>query len=90
MKKLEPIHPGIILKEEFLDPNGLTFNQLALEIGVTVGRIFQIVEGKRGISKDTAYRLGKYFKTGSEFWFNLMKAHYKEMIWPSKMSELGI
>lgn len=71
MKKLKPIHPGNILQEEFLKPLGINMSQLALAIQVPSGRITQIVQGKREITVDTAYRLGHFFKTGPEFWMNL-------------------
>ena len=69
------IHPGEILKEEFLDPMGLSQNRLALDIHVPAPRVNDIVRGKRAITADTAVRLGIYFGTGPEFWQNL-QSHY--------------
>ena len=65
------IHPGEILEEEFLKPMGISQTKLALDIHVPPPRINGIVKGNRGITADTALRLGKYFGTGAEFWLNL-------------------
>ena len=70
-KKLKPVHPGEILMEEFLKPMGLTQNRLAQELGVPPRRINEIVLGKRGITADTALRLGRYFRMSPEFWLGL-------------------
>lgn len=70
-KKLEPIHPGEILREEFLKPLDVSINRLARDINVPPGRISQIVNGKRNITADTALRLGKYFKVSPEMWLGL-------------------
>lgn len=69
------VHPGEILLEDFLKPLGLTVNALALALRVPSNRLYAIVEGVRGISPDTALRLGRYFGTGPEFWLNLQN-HY--------------
>lgn len=68
---LEPIHPGEILLEEFLQPMGISINRLARDIQVPPGRISTIVNGKRAISADTALRLSAYFGTSPELWLNL-------------------
>jgi len=60
-KRLDPIPPGEILREEFMRPLGITVTALARDIGVPANRISQIVNGKRALSADTALRLGKYF-----------------------------
>lgn len=70
-KKLPPIHPGEILKEEFLKPLGMSMNQLALALRVPNNRINQIVEGQREISADSAFRLARYFGTTPDFWLGL-------------------
>lgn len=69
--KLEPLHPGEILFEEFLKPLGLSQNRLALDIRVPARRINEIVLGKRRITSDTAMRLAKYFNMPPEFWLGL-------------------
>lgn len=69
-KKLPPIHPGELLREEFMVPLGLSMNQLALDLHVPVTRIAQIVHERRGVTPDTALRLGRYFNTSARFWLN--------------------
>jgi addiction module HigA family antidote len=68
---IEPIHPGEILMEDFIEGLGITQNKLAVSIGVPPRRINEIVHGKRGITADTAIRLARYFGTSEEFWMNL-------------------
>lgn len=74
-KKLKPIHPGEMLREEFMLPMGISSNALARAVGVTPARINEIVRERRGISADTALRLGRFFNTSHEFWMNL-QANY--------------
>ena len=85
-KKLDPIAPGEILAEEFMKPLGLSQNRLARDIDVPVGRISEIVRGKRAITADTALRLGKYFGVSPELWLNLQTDFdlrvAKLKIWP--------
>ena len=70
-KMLNPIHPGEILLEEFLNPLGLSQYRVAKEINVPARRINEIVHGKRSISADTALRLSRFFGTSERFWLNL-------------------
>jgi addiction module HigA family antidote len=70
-RKLKPVHPGEILREEFMRPLGLSMNKLALDLRVPVTRIAEIVHQRRAITTDTALRLGRYFKTTPVFWMNL-------------------
>ena len=72
-KKLNPVHPGEVLMEEFLKPMNLSQNRLALSIGVHPRRINEIVLEKRGITADTALRLARFFGTSAEFWLGLQK-----------------
>ena len=86
-KKLQPIPPGEILLEEFLKPMGISQNQLARDIDVTVSRVAGIVAGERTITADTALRLGSYFQMTPEFWMNL-QANYdlqvaRQTVWPT-------
>jgi len=74
-REIPPVHPGEILSEEFLKPLGLSMNQLALALRVPGNRINAIVAGQRGITADTALRLGRYFATSPQFWIN-MQARY--------------
>lgn len=73
MKKngMRPVPPGEILNEEFLKPLGLTGNALAKAIGVPPNRDTAILKDERGITGDTAIRLGTFFQTSAEFWMNL-------------------
>ena len=66
-----PMHPGEILREEFMAPKGLSANALAMALRVPATRISQIVNERRGITADTAYRLATYFGTSAELWMNL-------------------
>lgn len=70
-KKIEPIHPGEILYEEFLTPMNLSQNKLADALGISPRRINEIVHGKRRITADTALRLAHYFKMSPQFWLGL-------------------
>jgi addiction module HigA family antidote len=70
-KKLDPILPGEILWKEFMEPLGISQNKLARDIDVPVTRISDIIHGRRGITADSALRLGVYFSTTPEFWLNL-------------------
>jgi addiction module HigA family antidote len=74
-KKLPPIHPGEILREEFMRPLGLSSNALANAIGVTPARVNEIVRERRGISADTALRLARYFSTDAQSWMNLQQRY---------------
>jgi antitoxin HigA-1 len=73
--KIEPVHPGEILMEEFLKPMSISQYKLAKDISVAPRRINEIVHGQRAISADTALRLGKYFGLSPQFWLNL-QSHY--------------
>jgi len=71
MRKIKPVHPGEILREEFLVPLGLSMNKLALAIRVPATRIADLVHEKRAISSVTALRFARYFGTTPDFWMNL-------------------
>jgi len=75
MKKLAPIHAGEILTEEFLTPMAISQSRLARDINVPPRRINEICLGKRGITPDTALRLGRYFGVSAEFWMNLQQRY---------------
>jgi addiction module HigA family antidote len=68
-------HPGEILLEEFLKPLDMSGRQLAEAIGVPANRITELLRGRRGVTADTAIRLGRYFGTDPRFWLNLQIAH---------------
>lgn len=70
-QKLPPIHPGEVLRVEFLEPLHLSQYRLAKDISVSPRRINEIVQGKRAITPDTALRLSRYFGLSERFWLNL-------------------
>ena len=78
-KLLTPIHPGEILRAEFMEPLKLSMNRLALDLRVPVTRIAEIVHERRGITPDTALRLARYFNTSAAFWMNLQSAYDLEV-----------
>jgi addiction module HigA family antidote len=88
MATLSNIHPGEILQEEFMDPLGLSAYRLAKDIDVPQTRIAAIVHGRRGVTPDTAARLGRYFRTSAEFWLNLQAAYDLEELERDKRAEL--
>lgn len=80
MNKINKVHPGEILLEEFLKPMNISQYKLAKDIGVGGIRVNQIVNGKRSITPDTALRLGIYFGTSPEFWMNLQSRYDLECL----------
>jgi addiction module HigA family antidote len=76
---LPPIHPGEILRAEFMEPLRLSMNRLALDLRVPVTRVAEIVHERRGITPDTALRLARYFNTSAGFWLNLQSAYDLEV-----------
>ena len=79
-KILDPITPGEILREDFMEPMGLSINKLARDLVVPPNRISGIVNGKRAITADTALRLQCYFNIEAQFWLNLQSEHDLRMI----------
>jgi antitoxin HigA-1 len=75
VERLPIIHPGEILKLDFLDPMNITPYRLSIDIGVAQTRISEILNGKRGISADTAIRLSRYFGNSAQFWLNLQSGY---------------
>jgi addiction module HigA family antidote len=78
-KLLPPVHPGVILLEDFMKPLRLTVNKLAIDLHVPATRIGEIVHQRRRVSADTALRLARYFKTNPEFWLNLQTSYELEL-----------
>ncbi|MDO8626320.1 MAG: HigA family addiction module antitoxin [Candidatus Magasanikbacteria bacterium] len=78
-KKINPIHPGEILEEEFLKPLELSEYRLAKDISVPARRINEIVHGERAVTADTALRFGRFFGTSPEFWLNLQSRYELEV-----------
>ena len=84
-KLLDPIKPGEILLEDFMEPLSISINQLSRDLAVPPNRISEIVNGKRAITADTALRLQRYFKVEAQFWLNLQSEYNlritKRKIW---------
>jgi addiction module HigA family antidote len=78
-EKLPPIHPGEILREDFMKPLGISMNTLGLDLHVPVTRIAEIVHERRSITPDTALRLGRYFNTSARFWLNAQSSYDLEV-----------
>ena len=74
-RRLPPVHPGEILREDLMVPLGLSINGLARDLRVPVTRMSEIVNRRRSITADTALRLARYFSTTAEFWVNLQSAY---------------
>ena len=79
MKRHTPIHPGEVLREDFLLPLGLSDYRLAKDIGVPPRRINEIVKGKRALTADTAVRLARYFAWPAEIWLHLQAQHDRQL-----------
>ena len=84
-----PTHPGEILLEEFMKPLGISQNALARALGVTPGRIGDIVNERRGVTGDTALRLARYFNMTPDFWMNLQSHYDLEMARDSTGKEIA-
>lgn len=78
-KTLPPVHPGEILREEYMKPFNLSANALATALGVTAARVNEIANERRGITADTALRLAAYFGTDAQSWLNLQKNYELEV-----------
>ena len=79
MKRLNNIHPGEVLLEEFLKPLGISAYRLSKDLKVPQTRVSQIIKGKRKVTADTALRLSKYFGNSAQFWFGLQNDYDLEV-----------
>jgi addiction module HigA family antidote len=86
--KLVPVHPGEVLREEFMLTYGLSMNKLSLALRVPVTRIAEIVHERRGVTVDTALRLGVFFGTTAEFWLNLQRSYDLAMVEDVLLSQI--
>ena len=75
MRQLKNIHPGEVLKEEFLEPMGISVYRVSKETGLSQTRLSQVIKGKRRMSAETAVKLGKFFDMEPEFWMNLQSMY---------------
>ena len=78
--RLAPVHPGVVLLHDFMEPLGVTQHRLAITIGVPPRRINEIVHSKRGITADTALRLSRFFGTTPNFWTALQASYDTENV----------
>ena len=78
-RKLKPVHPGEILREEFMKPLGLSMNRMAMDLRVPVTRIAEIVAERRSVTADSALRFARYFKNSPTFWMNLQSRYELEV-----------
>ena len=78
-RKLKPVHPGEILREEFMAPLGLSMNKISMALRVPVTRIADIVNERRGVTADTALRFARYFGNSPVFWMNLQTRYDLEV-----------
>lgn len=78
-KKLKPVHPGEILREEFMKPLGLSMNRMAMDLRVPVTRIAEIVAERRSVTANSALRFARYFKNSPTFWMNLQSRYDLEV-----------
>jgi len=85
---MPPIHPGETLREDFMQPLGLSANRLAMELHVPVTRINDIVRCRRSITADTALRLSRYFGTSAQFWMNLQANYDLEVAQDARGSQI--
>lgn len=79
MPKLKPLHPGEVLREEFMAPRALSAGQLAKALGVPRTRIERVAAEQVELSADTALRLARYFNTSAEFWMALKSRYEREL-----------
>lgn len=87
-KYRDPVHPGVVLKSDLLEPLGMSINKLARELHVPANRLSQIIRGKRGISPDTSLRLARYFGFTPEYWLNMQAQHDLEVIRRQSMRQI--
>jgi len=81
-------HPGEAIREDYLKPLGISVNKLALELRVPATRMTEIVNGRRGITADTALRLARYFNTTAGFWLNLQSSYDLTKVAESVLAEI--
>lgn len=77
-RKIPPVHPGAVLRKDYLIPLEISVNKLALSLGVPATRMAEIVHGRRAITPDTALRLARFFDTTPRFWLNMQTEYELE------------
>lgn len=87
-RKIPPPHPGETIREDVLEPLGMSVNRLAKALGVTAARLNDIVRGRRGVTADTALRLSRYLGTSAEFWLGLQLEYDLRMAQAAKAKDI--
>jgi antitoxin HigA-1 len=87
-RTLSPIHPGEVLREDVLEPLGMSVNQLSKALAVDASRLNDIVRGRRGVTADTALRLARYLGTTPEFWLNLQQSYELRVARQARQKEI--
>jgi antitoxin HigA-1 len=87
-KMLQPIHPGETIKEDVIEPLGMSVNALAKALAIDAARLNDIIRGRRGISADTALRLARYLGTTAEFWLGLQLDYELRVARQAKLEEI--
>ena len=87
-KRIAPVHPGDVLREDFLKPLGMSVYQLARALAVDAARLNEITRGRRGITADTALRLGRYLGTSAEFWIGLQSLYDLRVAQQEKLARI--
>ena len=87
-KLLPPVHPGEILREDVLEPLGISVNQFAKALGIDTPRLNEIVRARRGITADNALRLARYLRTTPRFWLNLQSDYELRLARRAKGAEI--
>jgi addiction module HigA family antidote len=82
-------HPGDTIREDYLQPLGLSANKLAMELQVPATRVSEILNGRRGITADTALRLARYFNTTARFWLNLQSSYDLAIAEKTSLAEIA-
>jgi len=82
-------HPGETIREDYLKPLGMSVNRLAIELRVPATRMMEIVNGRRGVTADTALRLARYFNTTAKFWLNLQSSYDLALAAEAKQDEIA-
>jgi antitoxin HigA-1 len=87
-RTLSPIHPGEVLREDVLEPLGMSVNQFSKALAVDASRLNDIVRGRRGVTADTALRLARYLGTTPEFWLNLQQSYELRVARQARQKEI--
>ena len=90
IQKIPPLHPGVVLYDEFLQPLKISQNQIARDLGVSPRRINEIIHGKRSITADTALRFSLYFGNSSQFWMGLQMDYDLDMAEDKSLEKLKL